>query len=185
MFRTYEARDVVENFAVVSGFWDLPNAYVQKLSNKKCFVIGGVSTLDISTRVSRLKELGNNFIYILDQDDLKFVANSDNLFDNLPTVQWLQRQNATASVTFHSQSRYIATNGMIPLGERNWDKIKNNLLFAKDKEHWLKSYDGRFGYCITTDGQTEYYQYGITINTQMSVILSVDSSGVSETTIAI
>ena len=183
MFRTYEARDVVEDFAVVSNFWDVQN--LLNLKGKKCFIFGSLSDGNSESKISDLKKLGSNYIYVLDLNDLKFITNPNNLVDNLITVQWLQQQNVSVSVTFRNQNRYVVTSGPIPAGEKNWDKIKNNVHFVNYKEHWLKSYDGRFGYCMTLDNRTDYYSYGITISSDLPVMLNVDASGVSETTIRV
>lgn len=98
-------------------------------------------------------------IYVCCYADMLFVDYNSLEPDLWHTVSWFQSQYITATFQLFNNNRYVVTTGGVKPTWHNWDRFRTNMAQTLVHDHhgksWYSTYDGRFGFVISSSGMPE------------------------------
>lgn len=151
---------------------------------------------EIPERLSVLKAFMENkkSYYIIGDKDLIYMKKIYN--SHADVYDWFKQQNLAIKFNFLNNSSVMVTHGGILPKHKTLNDLNNDLeiCFVKDlpdsKENWHTSYDGRFGYIISSHPNSitgEFYNYSMSVDTNCYennnplIIQEFTDKGVGET----
>lgn len=155
------------------------------------------SKSEVTKRIQEIQAFSESHksFYVLGDEDLLFMK--DSYVSHADAYDWFNQQSITIRFTYKNNSNVMVVHGGIPTKNKTLESLDNDLelIFesksSNAKKKWHKTYDGRFGYVVSShppvqSDKAEIHNHSMSLDSQchtkeVLLVQEVNDKGLGET----